>query len=202
MRVAICERSGLFRESLARVVTDHGHELVCAAADPARVDAEVRHRGADVILADAGSAHALAELGAADPCRPEPQVLVLATVDGTESAQALLRAGLAAAVLDHGTALRTLQRALRGQVPARSPRRHPGTVVRPREQALTKREAEVLEHLVHGRGTDAIAATMAVSRSTVQSHVQNVLRKLGARNRVEAVTIYLARRADSLPATA
>jgi DNA-binding CsgD family transcriptional regulator len=42
---------------------------------------------------------------------------------------------------------------------------------------------------------------LAVSPSTVHSHVKNVLRKLGARNRVEAVAIYVADGRTHLPAT-
>jgi DNA-binding NarL/FixJ family response regulator len=36
-----------------------------------------------------------------------------------------------------------------------------------------------------------MAVALGVSRSTVHSHVQNILRKLGARSRIEAVSIYL-----------
>jgi DNA-binding NarL/FixJ family response regulator len=47
---------------------------------------------------------------------------------------------------------------------------------------------------VAGRSTDAIAFSLGVSRSTVNSHVQNILRKLGAQSRIEAVSIYLGDR--------
>ena len=202
MKVAICERSALFRESLARVVTSHGHQLVCAAGEPDRVAAEVERRGADVLLVDAGSARTEAVARVARQHTPGLQVLILATAEETESAHALLRAGLAAAVLDHGAALRTLERAVGGQVAAASPRRHTVTaVVRRHDEDLTAREVEVVEHLVAGRGTDAIAMRLAVSPSTVHSHVKNVLRKLGARNRVEAVAIYVADGRTHLPAT-
>ena len=45
--------------------------------------------------------------------------------------------------------------------------------------------------LLAGRSTDAMAVALGVSRSTVHSHVQSILRKLGARSRIEAVSIYL-----------
>jgi len=200
MRVAICERSGLFRESLARVVTNHGHQLVCAGGDPDRVAAEIERHGADVLLVDATSAYAEAVVRVGGRRGGAMQVLVLANADETASARTLLRAGLAAAVLDHAVALRTLERALSGQVPARAPRRHTVTASLPPGTVLTAREVEVVEQLVAGRGTDAIAAGLAVSRSTVHSHVQSILRKLGARNRVEAVAIYVGGGRTRLPA--
>jgi len=58
---------------------------------------------------------------------------------------------------------------------------------------LTKREREVLHWLRQGRRNHEIAAALSVSGSTVGFHVRNVLEKLGARNRVEAI-----RRADLL----
>lgn len=52
---------------------------------------------------------------------------------------------------------------------------------------LTRREGEVLARLQQGFRNTEIAADLSVSASTVDFHVRNVLAKLGARNRVEAV---------------
>jgi DNA-binding NarL/FixJ family response regulator len=52
---------------------------------------------------------------------------------------------------------------------------------------LTAREREVLEHIAGGARDREIADTLVVSEATVKKHVQNILRKLHARNRVEAV---------------
>ena len=52
---------------------------------------------------------------------------------------------------------------------------------------LTVREREVLEHIARGARDREIAETLIVSESTVKKHVQNILRKLHARNRAEAV---------------
>jgi LuxR family transcriptional regulator, regulator of acetate metabolism len=56
---------------------------------------------------------------------------------------------------------------------------------------LTRRELDVLEHMVRG-GTNAdIARALVVSQGTVKFHVKNILRKLHASNRAEATSRYL-----------
>lgn len=62
------------------------------------------------------------------------------------------------------------------------PRRH-GT--------LTQRELEVLALMADGMTNARIADHLVISTTTVKSHVQRVLRKLGAANRAEAVSRYL-----------
>lgn len=53
---------------------------------------------------------------------------------------------------------------------------------------LTPRETEVLRHLAHGKTTPEIAAELFVSPNTVRNHVNNVIRKLNAHSRLEAVS--------------
>ena len=54
---------------------------------------------------------------------------------------------------------------------------------------LTSREKEVLGCLVEGTATSAIAGRLGISRVTVRNHIQNVLRKLDAHSKLEAVVI-------------
>jgi len=54
---------------------------------------------------------------------------------------------------------------------------------------LTKREIEVLRLLASGMADDQIARELGVANSTVQSHVGNIMRKLGAANRVQCGSI-------------
>lgn len=58
---------------------------------------------------------------------------------------------------------------------------------------LTRREREVLHLMRMGRRNREIARELVVSGSTVDFHIRNVLEKMGARNRVEAI-----KRADLL----
>jgi two-component system, NarL family, response regulator len=53
---------------------------------------------------------------------------------------------------------------------------------------LSSRELEVLEMMVEGRNNKEIGSCLHISDSTVKAHVANVMLKLGAADRVEAVT--------------
>jgi two-component system, NarL family, response regulator LiaR len=56
---------------------------------------------------------------------------------------------------------------------------------------LTPREEEVLALMVEGLTNPEIAERLVVSRSTAKAHVSNILSKLGASNRAEAIAIAL-----------
>jgi LuxR family transcriptional regulator, regulator of acetate metabolism len=57
---------------------------------------------------------------------------------------------------------------------------------------LTSRELEVLRLMAEGASNAAIGEALVISQATVKSHVRHILRKLGARNRTEAVSQFLA----------
>ena len=57
------------------------------------------------------------------------------------------------------------------------------------EVELTEREREVLHQMARGLTNPQIAERLVISVSTVNFHVHNVLDKLGAKTRTEAVTI-------------
>jgi PAS domain S-box-containing protein len=55
--------------------------------------------------------------------------------------------------------------------------------------SLTPRQTEILRLLERGRSTDQIADDLTISKETVRNHVQDVLRALGAKSRLEAVAL-------------
>jgi DNA-binding NarL/FixJ family response regulator len=57
---------------------------------------------------------------------------------------------------------------------------------------LTAREGEILRLVAHGKTNKEIAAQLVLSVHTVERHIQNAYRKIGARNRADAST-YVAR---------
>jgi NarL family two-component system response regulator LiaR len=55
--------------------------------------------------------------------------------------------------------------------------------------ALTDREREVLQLLAEGIRNDDIAERLFISPQTVQTHVRNLLAKLGVHSKLEAVAL-------------
>ncbi len=56
---------------------------------------------------------------------------------------------------------------------------------------LTRREVEVLRHMAGGASNREIANRLVITEATVKSHVKQILRKLRASNRAQAVSMYL-----------
>jgi DNA-binding NarL/FixJ family response regulator len=67
-----------------------------------------------------------------------------------------------------------------------------GATPDPSRGILSDREVDIMARLVEGRSNREIAADLVLSPDTVKGHVARIFRKLGATNRVEAVTKYLA----------
>ncbi len=64
---------------------------------------------------------------------------------------------------------------------------------RPERGALTERETEVLQHIVDCAKNSELSELMNISIRTVEVHIKNILLKLGARDRTEAVLLGLQR---------
>ena len=68
-------------------------------------------------------------------------------------------------------------------------RRSRGGISNGRAWGLTRREDEVLRLLASGLRQEEIATRLVVSPRTVGAHIQNVLRKMGATSRTQAVAL-------------
>ncbi len=64
---------------------------------------------------------------------------------------------------------------------------------------ISKREAQVLGMLSQGSTTEQVAQELVLSPETVQTHVRNAIRKLGAHGRLHAVILALVRGDIELP---
>jgi DNA-binding NarL/FixJ family response regulator len=71
-----------------------------------------------------------------------------------------------------------------------------------RIDALTRREREVLALLADGHTTQEVSEALSISIMTVQSHVKNVLAKLGVHSKVEAIRFAWRSGALTMPASA
>jgi DNA-binding CsgD family transcriptional regulator len=56
---------------------------------------------------------------------------------------------------------------------------------------LSSRETEVLDLVAHGHSNSQIAGHLSISVRTVERHLLNAYRKLGARGRTDAIALWL-----------
>ncbi|MFD9432708.1 response regulator transcription factor [Streptomyces sp. NPDC060002] len=116
-----------------------------------------------------------------------PNTLVL--VDDVDAAMdRVLRCGVKG-LLSSGSSSEELAAAVRIMATGRSlliPRAREDSGGSPLEQ-LTDREVEVFRLMTRGYSNAEISAELSLSQSTVKSHIQKVMEKLGLRNRVHAV---------------
>jgi DNA-binding NarL/FixJ family response regulator len=128
-----------------------------------------------------------------------PRVLVLTTFDADELVYEAMKAGASGFLLkdirpeDLARAVRTVaggETLLAGSVTRRLIERF---VRRPQPEGhaalagLTAREREVLELIARDRSNAEIGGDLFLTEATVKTHVTHVLRKLGLRDRVQAV---------------
>jgi DNA-binding NarL/FixJ family response regulator len=212
MRVVIAEDAALFREGLARLITDRGHEVVAAVGDADALLEAVAEHDPDVAVADIRMppTHTDEGLRAAIELRrehPGTGVLVLSQYVETRYAARLLEGNAAgvgyllkdrvADVAEFADALARVAAggtALDPEVVSQLVRvtRHTRGVA-----TLTPRERDVLSLMAEGRSNAGIAAALVVSAGVVEKHVASIFGKLGLppseadNRRVLAVLRYL-----------
>ncbi|HET7236730.1 MAG TPA: response regulator transcription factor [Actinomycetota bacterium] len=198
MRVAVADDSVLFREGLARLLSDGGFDVVGQAANADELLALVGEvppdRRPDVAVVDIRMppSHTTEGLVAAKTIRaehPDIGVLVLSQYIETEHAMDLLSDGSGGAgyllkdrVADIDGFRDAVQRVGEGgsaidpEVIARLVQRK--RAVDPIAD-LTDRERDVLALMAQGRSNRAIGAALSLSEKTVEAHVRAIFTKLG-----------------------
>ena len=151
----------------------------------------------DLVMPDVDGAEATRRIKEA--C-PDVQVIALTSYKEDDLVQGALRAGALSYLLKNVSAdeLANAIRAAYAGRPTLAPEAaqvliKAATEPRVDEEGLTSRELDILRLMVAGDSNPDIAARLFVSRSTVKFHVSNILMKLGAATRTEAVAIALQR---------
>jgi DNA-binding NarL/FixJ family response regulator len=127
---------------------------------------------------------------------PAARVVVLTMSRGDEDVYRALEAG-AATYLLKDTAFEDLVRVVRevhaGEQPEFTQDVKDRLVERAGRPTLTPREIQVLELVRRGLRNREIAASLAISEETVQSHVKSILAKLDVQDRTAAIDVALRR---------
>jgi len=204
VRVMVVDDHPMWRDAVARDLTEAGYEVVATAADGAQA---LRVSGAarpdvvvlDLQLPDTSGVEVTRALLAADPA---VRVLVLSASGEQQDVLDAIKAGATGYILKsaarhdfldavrrtaHGDAVFTpgLAALVLGEfrrlaaTPAAG-----GAADTPR---LSDRETEILRMVATGLSYKQIASRLVLSHRTVQNHVQNTLGKLQLHNRVELV---------------
>lgn len=121
------------------------------------------------------------------------QIIILTTYDTDEDIYRGLQAGARGYILKDTTATELIQaiRTVHG-----GKRYIPSEVAlkladRIDDSDLTERELEVLQLLSKGNSNQEIAAALTISEGTVKFHINNILSKLGVKDRTQAVIMAL-----------
>lgn len=207
IRIAIVDDHRIVREGL-RAMLDGVPEIefVAEAEDLEGALEAIDRTNPDVVLLDVR----LQRTSGLDACRaiigrhPDVNVVFLTVYEDEQYVFEALRAGARGYMLKKASAddilqiLRAVQAgdvvidpALGGQIALRAAAFHKGMDWPGVQVGLTKREGDVLAQLVKGLDNRAIGHALYITEDTVKSHVKGILRKLGAKDRAQAISIAL-----------
>ena len=199
LRIAVLERGSTLTHELTLACVGTGIDVLGPMHGPAEVSAARQDMPIDVVVAEHsgirdGSVRDVVDLLVGS------RILVMCDLSDPATTAAVVSLG-ATGVLQRGADRRVLVDAIRraavgeliapaAHLPAllelsglaRSPDLPTG-----RMRTLTRREREVLTLLADGRTTGEVAGALSISALTVQSHVKNILAKLGVHSKVEAI---------------
>ncbi|MVA76375.1 response regulator [Auraticoccus sp. F435] len=204
-RVLVADDQELVRGGLRMILELAGIEVVGEAGDGARAAELAEQLLPEVVLMDVrmpgtdGIEGTRRIVAAGLPCR----VVILTTFDLDQHVYDALVAGAAGFLLKDASADRlvaAVEQTAAGEAPMAPQvlsrlidrfvgRTAPDAPAPAGVQALSPREREVLTLMATGMTNTEIAERLVVSLATVKTHVRNVLAKLEARDRVQAVLL-------------
>ncbi len=199
IRVMLVDDHTVVRSGLGAVLaTSDDMLLVGEAADGDEAVRVCQRTNPDVILMDLlmprmdGVAATKAVLAAC----PQVKIIALTSFKEKEYVEGALKAGATGYLLKNVSAeelVGAIRRAVSGQ-PSLSPEAAQVLIKKVNEPAqpdydITEREKEILALMVEGLSNADIASRLIVSQSTVKFHVSNLLSKLNATSRTEAVAL-------------
>ena len=198
--IVLADSHTVFLDGLTAVLTQLGHRILGAVDSPDELRSKLRAFRpqlciTDVQLRGSDDADLIATLTNASPMT---RIVVLTADADPRTMHSALEAGAAGYMhKTRGIAVLVdmLQRVVAGEIvieasfqrPERSPEVPPQLLRL--ATYLTTREQECLTLLTAGRDTRSMAAELGVSTTTVRSHVQAVLTKLGVHSRLEAASL-------------
>jgi DNA-binding NarL/FixJ family response regulator len=207
-RILLADDHAVVRQGLRFVLDAQPDlEVVSEAGDGAQAVELAGTGDVDLAVLDVAMPRLTGLQAAAELTRqlPDLKVLILSMYDSEQYLFEALRAGASGYVLKSAAdrdLVEACRSAMRGE-----PFLYPAAVTalirdylqraRSGEQApedpLTPRELEILKLIAEAYTSDQIAAELSISRRTVDRHRENILAKLGMRDRVE-LTRYAIRR--------
>jgi DNA-binding NarL/FixJ family response regulator len=198
IRILSVDDHPLLREGIAALVASQSDMKLVAEASTGREALEQfrKHRPdltlMDLQMPDMDGIEAMLAI-----CSefPEARIIVLTTYKGDAQVLRALKAG-ARAYLLKGLLRKELLETIRA-VHAGKKHIPPEVASQLAEHAiddmLSTREIEVLRLVAGGNANKLIADQLSITEETVKFHVKNILSKLGANDRTQAVTIALKR---------
>lgn len=206
LRVMLVDDHSLVRSAIRGALEAPDIEVVGEAASAEGAYQTAIDLRPDVILLDVdlpgmSGTQLVRELA---PRLPDTQIVMLSVIGEERTVVDAIRYG-AVGYLTKDLGPEALQRAVRGlrhgdlamsrAMAARTLRRFVAggsnvSPVAPLLDLLSSREGEVLERLADGLTDREIAEALVISPRTVETHVSNILHKLGVRNRAEAARAY------------
>jgi DNA-binding NarL/FixJ family response regulator len=201
MRVLVADDHSLFRDGIASLLEAAGFEVVGQVGNgEAAVDAAASLRP-DLVLLDIGMPQmsGLVALRLIRAQLPDTKVVMLTVsnddADLFEAIQSgaigyLLKDVSADEFLEMLEGLRRGEAAITRRMTTRLVEGFASVARQQTEQPdrLTTREMELLGLVAGGLSNRAAAQALSISENTVKYHMRNILQKLGAQNRTEAVT--------------